>query len=116
MNVIRLSSQNPVLKRLYRDHHLTTNNSGFPTENYELSFDCPRCSDGARVMIKVGPHMDASQRIWGSNLLPAMDSWTVDWATYLSLTPSINYTSSGHGPNRPPCTFHGSIVNGVIIQ
>lgn len=109
---MRLADLKPSFSRVYKDRHLTADNGGFPTDTYILSFQCPKCEEGARVIIKVGPSADASGPCWQASPMPPD---LVGWQNHATISPSINYTTCGHGKKRPPCTFHGSIIDGKVV-
>ena len=101
----------PEWRAEYRDRHLTPDNGGFPTGRYDLSFVCPACGPPGIVCIKIGPSVDAASHCWEAHPMPD----GADWPSRVTITPSINNTTVGHGPRRPPCTFHATIVGGRIL-
>lgn len=109
MAEVALSELNPIYRRIYKDFDPST--GGTATDEYELSFRCPVCGPPTRVSIKVGPSMDAARRVW--QVTPSEPF--MGWADAMSVQPSIDYSTSGHGKHRPPCTFHGHIVNGKVV-
>jgi hypothetical protein len=82
-------------------------------DEYSLQFDCPVCGNPYRILIIVGLTMRESKecRVWKVSHLPDGP----DWVNTVTITPSINNTTAGHGRKHPTCGFHGTIVNGEII-
>lgn len=107
---MRLTELNPMFRRVYRNFDPRT--GGEPTDTYEVSFSCPTCGPPCRVAIKVGPTMDAAEHRWQAT--PPEPPPDGSWMNVISLQPSINNTTAGHGPRRPPCTFHGHITSGEV--
>lgn len=82
-----------------------------PTGDWKLSFWCPSCGKPFSCSIVIGVDRQELPRRWKADPMPG----TPDWLDRATITPSINYTGSGHGPKKPTCTFHGSITNGFIV-
>lgn len=106
----RLVDLKPEWRRIYRDRHLTADNGGTPTDDYELMFACPCCGPPCRIIIKVGATTDPAQPRWAVHPLPDGPGWP----TRVTITPSIDYTKAGHGRKRAACTFHGNIIDGEV--
>lgn len=104
-----LSSLNPLWRRVFMN--FTPETGGDPTDEFELTFRCPVCGPPAIIAIKVGPSMDAARHVW--QIVPAEPF--LGWADEVTIQPSIDNTRCGHGPRRPPCAFHGSVVNGKVV-
>ena len=56
---------------------------------------------------------DTPNRCWKYNRAPPESG---GWFSVLSIFPSINNTEAGHGRKHPACGFHGTIVNGDVIN
>jgi hypothetical protein len=83
-----------------------------PTEDWELSFWCPRCGKPFACSILLGESVrEEEPRRWQATPMPG----ATDWFERVTITPSINYTVAAHGPKKPACAFHGSIVDGFIV-
>ena len=108
--VTRLMDLKPLFRRIYRD--FTPKTGGIPTDDFELSVHCPTCGPPCRICIRVGQSQDQQMLRWQGSPLPPDGE---DWPDRVTISPSIDWTPSGHGKHRPPCAFHGHIVNGEII-
>lgn len=106
----RLTSLNPRWGMFYRDRELTANNGGFPTERFDLSFNCPVCGPPYRIIINIEREAKASPITWQAVPLPDGP----DWPERVTIIPSIDNTAAGHGKKHPTCGFHGTITNGEV--
>lgn len=77
---------------------------------FDLKFDCPYCGKPYQVWIKCSVK-SAANGVWQVSSLPD----GVGWEDTVTITPSINYTTCGHGRKKPNCSFHGTIINGEIV-
>jgi hypothetical protein len=109
MTEVALSSLRPIYRRVYKNFDPRT--GGEPTDEFELSFSCPKCGPPTRIAITVGPNMDAARRVWQVSPTEPF----VGWVDVITVSPSIDYSTAGHGKHRPPCPFHGHIVNGKVV-
>lgn len=71
-----------------------------------LSFDCPRCGAPHRIAILVGNVIQADT-IWKMNVPSGGD------LTLVTVQPSIN---NHYHAKMKPCGWHGSIINGEVLQ
>lgn len=108
--MIRLSDLKPTWRRIYRDHDLTADKGGFPTDDYQLTFVCPRCGSPRVVSIRIGAAADAGLHRWAARPMPDGP----DWPARVTISPSIDNTTAGHGEGRA-CAFHSNIINGEVI-
>lgn len=108
---MRLADLNP--KWWQRYARFTPEDGGIdPLPETELSFRCPKCGDPGRVRIIVGTEPpDQSKGRWHVDALPQSPAWVET----LTVTPSIQCHALMHGPRRPPCNAHFSIINGEIV-
>lgn len=109
MGDVPLSELKPVYRRIFKD--FTPETGGVPTDEFELSFTCPVCGPPSRIVIKVGPVLDVPRHVWQAT--PAEPF--IGWVDVMTVSPSIGWETVGHGKRRPPCTFHGHIINGKVI-
>ncbi len=106
----RLMNLNPQFRAVHKN--FTPETGGEPTGIFELSFTCPVCGPPTRCSIKVGPVLDEAAHIWSGTPMPP-DGAT--WPDRLTVSPSIGWETVGHGRHRPPCTWHGHIINGEVL-
>lgn len=107
---MRLADCRPEWGRIYRDLDGLESPCGSPTEDYWLTFVCPACGPPGSIKIRVGPdRSDGPPRRWKAEPLPDGP----DWPSRATLSPSIAGTT--HGPRRPQCTFHATLINGEFL-
>jgi|ERR1700688_332499 len=77
-----------------------------------LTFGCPKCGlpRGLSIIITTESQNEAARK-WHVDVLP--DS--MDWPARATITPSIRCHAQMHGPRRPPCGAHFSIINGEVV-
>lgn len=109
MTEVALSSLNPNYRRIHKD--FTPETGGVPTDEFDLTFQCPACGPPKIIAIKIGPAMDAARNVW--QVTPAVPF--MGWVDVMTVQPSIDQSSVGHGKHRSPCTFHGHIVDGKVV-
>jgi hypothetical protein len=112
MSAKRLSDLKPEWYEIMRD--FTPETGGFPTGNFSLSFTCPSCGPPYQIIINLtqGP-ADEPKRFWHMNVAPSAENYP-HWPDLLTVAPSINNTTAGHGRKHPTCNFHGVIAEGII--
>lgn len=71
-----------------------------------LSFNCPRCGPPHRIAILVGDTVQAN-RVWKMSV-PRNGNLTL-----VTVEPSIN---NHYHARMKPCGWHGSIINGEVLQ
>ena len=111
MGDVALRYLNPVFRGIYVN--FTPETGGDQTDEYELTFRCPVCGPPMSVVIKIGPSIDQSRNVW--QVTPPAPSAAYYWPDLMTISPSIGNESAGHGKHRPPCTFHGHIINGRVL-
>lgn len=109
MGEIALSALKPIYRRIYKDFDPRT--GGIPTEDFNLSFTCPACGSPARISINIGPAIKQAEHVW--QVTPSEPF--IGWVDVMTVSPSIGWETVGHGKHRPPCPFHGHIVNGKVL-
>lgn len=107
---MRLSDLNPRWSQCYRT--FTPQQGGIdPLPQVQLTFACPKCGSPNALSIYVSTDPpDESKGRWHSDTLPTAPGWP----DTLTLTPSIQCHLRMHGPRRPDCSAHFSIINGEI--
>lgn len=111
MTSLRFSALAPKWSRIYRNRELTPDHGGFPTDQWSLQFTCPDCGPPYQVAITIGPTM-VQDRVWQASPMPDGPNWP----DRVTIVPSIDYTSAGHGRKHPTCPFHAKIINGEIVR
>lgn len=108
---MRLVNLHPEWRAVVRDFIPET--GGIDTGDCELMFDCPLHGSPYRVCIKVGPNSpDPTIPMWQWNCSPD----GALWPDKLTIRPSIQMPHAmGHG-HRKDCGWHGSVVNGEIVN
>ncbi len=106
---MRLSDLRPEFRRVFRDFDPHT--GGIPTDEFDLRFVCPACGSPKVVSIRIGPAADFARRVW--QVTPPAPMVSGGWPDVMTISPSINNTTSGHRL-AGDCPWHGNITNGEV--
>lgn len=83
-----------------------------PLPEVDLAFDCPVCAGGRVLLVLTSDPPDEPRRKWHADPLPGT---TPDWASRITISPSVNNAGPDrHGRGRP-CAAHFSVVRGEIV-
>jgi len=78
-----------------------------------LTFLCPVCGPKKhwiQIRLTTGA-LDQVKRVWSMSKKPD----GMNWPESLSISPSINNIGIPQGPNRVPCMFHSTLINGEFV-
>lgn len=110
---MRLADLKPEFRQRYARRDPVTKEPLDPLPEVDLTFICPKCGAPANCAIILTTNA-FDPNIVGKWHVPALPNGP-GWADRLTVTPSVQEPAQAHGPNRPPCNAHFSIINGEIV-